>query len=49
METFARSFGNLLCYKPNFAASTWLFRIAPNPCLGFVWRKRLPPQSLQGW
>lgn len=47
METFAKAFRSLPRYKPEFAFSTWLFRIATNHCIDFVRRKKLNTQSLQ--
>ena len=46
METFAKAFGHLSRYRPQFAFSTWLFRIATNGCIDFVRRKKLKTQSL---
>ena len=46
MEAFAKAFGHLSRYRPQFAFSTWLFRIATNCCIDFVRRKKLNIQSL---
>ena len=46
MEAFAKAFGHLSRYRPQFAFSTWLFRIATNGCIDFVRRKKLNTQSL---
>jgi RNA polymerase sigma-70 factor (ECF subfamily) len=46
MEAFAKAFGHLSCYRPEFAFSTWLFRIATNGCIDFVRRKKLKTQPL---
>jgi len=46
MEAFAKAFGHLSRYRPQFAFSTWLFRIATNGCIDFVRRKKLITQSL---
>jgi len=47
VETFAKAFENIEKYKPDFAFSTWLFRIATNNCLDFIRKKRLNVVSLQ--
>ena len=46
MEAFAKAFGHLSRYRPQFAFSTWLFRIATNACIDFVRRKKLHTQPL---
>lgn len=40
IEAFGKAFKNLNQYTPNFAFSTWLFRIASNNCIDFMRRKR---------
>jgi RNA polymerase sigma factor (sigma-70 family) len=47
VETFGRAFENIEKYKPDFAFSTWLFRIATNNCIDFIRKKRLNVISLQ--
>jgi RNA polymerase sigma-70 factor (ECF subfamily) len=41
VETFAKAFENLDKYKPDYAFSTWLFRIATNNSIDFIRKKRL--------
>jgi RNA polymerase sigma-70 factor (ECF subfamily) len=42
MEIFEKAFHNLGLYVPNFAFSTWLFRIAINHCIDYLRKKRTP-------
>ena len=46
VETFGKAFENLEKYKPDFAFSTWLFRIATNNCIDFIRKRRLNVVSL---
>ena len=39
LEAFGKAFKNIHQYTPNFAFSTWLFKIASNNCIDFI-RKR---------
>lgn len=39
IEAFGKAFKNINQYTPNFAFSTWLFKIATNNCIDFI-RKR---------
>lgn len=39
IEAFGKAFQNLKNYTPNYAFSTWLFRIATNNCIDFMRRK----------
>ena len=39
IEAFGKAFKNLHQYSPNYAFSTWLFKIASNNCIDFI-RKR---------
>lgn len=41
VETFAKAFENIEKYKPEYAFSTWLFRIATNNSIDFIRKKRL--------
>lgn len=47
VETFGKAFENIEKYKPDFAFSTWLFRIATNNCIDFIRKKRLNVVSFQ--
>lgn len=40
IEAFGKAFRSLHQYTPNFAFSTWLFKIASNNCIDFIRRKR---------
>lgn len=46
IEAFAKAFMNLDKYVPNFAFSTWLFRISSNNVIDFLRKKRLETISL---
>ncbi|MFT6815906.1 MAG: RNA polymerase sigma factor (sigma-70 family) [Sphingobacteriales bacterium] len=46
VETFGKAFENLEKYKPSFAFSTWLFRIATNNCIDFIRKKKILTLSL---
>ncbi|MEI6047493.1 MAG: sigma-70 family RNA polymerase sigma factor [Bacteroidota bacterium] len=43
IEAFGKAFRNLDSYTPNFAFSTWLFKIATNNCVDFIRKKQLSP------
>ncbi|QEK50653.1 sigma-70 family RNA polymerase sigma factor [Pedobacter aquae] len=49
VSTFAKAFENLEKYKPDFAFSTWLFRIATNSSIDFIRKKRLQTTSLDSF
>jgi len=36
VETFAKAFEKLDKYQPDYAFSTWLFRVATNNCIDFI-------------
>lgn len=40
IEAFGKAFKRLAQYKPDYAFSTWLFKIASNNCIDFMRRKR---------
>jgi RNA polymerase sigma factor (sigma-70 family) len=46
IEAFGKAFKNILQYTPNFAFSTWLFKIATNNCIDFIRKKRAATISL---
>lgn len=46
VETFAKAFSKLNKYQPEFAFSTWLFRVATNNCIDFIRKKKLQTTSL---
>ncbi len=46
VETFGKAFENLERYRPDFAFSTWLFRIATNNSIDFIRKKRITTMSI---
>jgi RNA polymerase sigma factor (sigma-70 family) len=40
IEAFGKAFNNLEQYKPQYAFSTWLFRIASNNCIDFIRKQK---------
>jgi len=40
IEAFGKAFKNLHQYSPNYAFSTWLFKIATNNCIDFLRKKK---------
>jgi len=40
IEAFGKAFKNLNNYTPEFAFSTWLFKIASNNCIDFIRKKK---------
>jgi len=46
IEAFGKAFKNIAQYTPNYAFSTWLFRIATNNCIDFIRKKRAVTLSL---
>jgi len=41
IEAFGKAFRNLRQYTPDYAFSTWLFKIASNNCIDFIRKKKL--------
>jgi RNA polymerase sigma factor (sigma-70 family) len=41
IEAFGKAFKNLGQYTPQYAFSTWLFKIATNNCIDFIRKKRM--------
>lgn len=48
IEAFGKAFIRLKQYTPNYAFSTWLFRIASNNCIDFLRKKRMQLLSIDG-
>src|SRR5215510_8892458 len=46
IEAFGKAFKNLHQYTPDYAFSTWLFKIATNNCIDFIRRKRKQTLSI---
>ncbi|MEX0988358.1 MAG: sigma-70 family RNA polymerase sigma factor [Bacteroidales bacterium] len=46
IEAFGKAFKNLKQYTPNFAFSTWLFKIASNNCIDYIRKQRGSTVSL---
>ena len=46
IEAFGKAFKNIDQYTPNFAFSTWLFKIATNNCIDFIRKKRASTISI---
>lgn len=46
IEAFGKAFKNIDQYTPNYAFSTWLFKIATNNCIDFIRKKRANHISL---
>jgi RNA polymerase sigma factor (sigma-70 family) len=48
IEAFGKAFRNLDSYTPNYAFSTWLFKIATNNCIDFIRKKQSSPSIMDG-
>ncbi|MFM6975645.1 MAG: RNA polymerase sigma factor [Sphingobacteriaceae bacterium] len=46
VETFAKAFEKIDAYKPEFAFSTWLFKLASNNSIDYIRRKKVTVISL---
>jgi RNA polymerase sigma-70 factor (ECF subfamily) len=46
IEAFGKAFRNIDSYTPNFAFSTWLFKIATNNCIDFIRKKQTSPSII---
>ena len=46
VETFAKAFEKLDKYQPEYAFSTWLFRVGTNNCIDFIRKKKLNTLSI---
>ncbi len=46
IEAFGKAFKRLTQYTPNYAFSTWLFKIASNNCIDFIRRKKMNTFSI---
>ena len=46
IEAFGKAFKRLEQYTPNYAFSTWLFKIASNNCIDFIRKQRMKLYSI---
>lgn len=47
IEAFGKAFKNINQYTPNYAFSTWLFKIASNNCIDFLRKKKTATISIE--
>lgn len=47
IETFSKAFDKLEQYSPDFAFSTWLYKITSNTCIDFLRKKSIEKVSLE--
>ena len=48
IEAFGKAFKNLNQYTPDYAFSTWLFKIANNNCIDYLRKKKNQSSAIQG-
>ncbi len=46
IEAFGKAFRNLDSFTPEYAFSTWLFKIATNNCIDFIRKKQISPAPI---
>ena len=46
IEAFGKAFNRIHQYTPQYAFSTWLFRIATNNCIDFIRKKKMVTFSI---
>lgn len=46
IEAFGKAFKRIHQYTPNYAFSTWLFKIATNNCIDFIRKKKMQTLSI---
>ena len=46
IEAFGKAFRNLDSFTPEYAFSTWLFKIATNNCIDFIRKKQITPAPM---
>jgi len=46
IEAFGKAFRRMAQYTPQFAFSTWLFKIASNNCIDFIRKKKIKAISI---
>jgi len=46
IEAFGKAFRNLELFTPDYAFSTWLFKIATNNCIDFIRKKQVTPTPI---
>ncbi|RMG77283.1 MAG: sigma-70 family RNA polymerase sigma factor [Bacteroidetes bacterium] len=46
IEAFGKAFKNLNQYTPDYAFSTWLFKIASNNCIDFIRKQKMKTYSI---